>query len=202
MGEISLSASSSILIQTSSFRSCSSRDARNSESIKKRSGDLFCFSWKTDRLPDLRVLPEANDSDYADLFTIALRSDDIRIRNGTEFYYQWQNPIWWYLGRIVQTKNTRVWETQDRIVIVWPGDSSEESWTWLSQIEDNGEKMYRAIFTNYEFWGQKRKLGKKRRGQGSGVKTAWTKNFGRLLAMENQRAVFWRRQLQFPSGYQ
>ena len=26
-------------------------------------------------------------------------------------------------------------------------DSSEESWTWLSQIEDNGDKMYRAEST-------------------------------------------------------
>ena len=47
----------------------------------------------------------------------------------------------------VQIKITRVWETQDRIGIVRPGDSSEESWTWLSQIEDNGEKKYRAEFT-------------------------------------------------------
>ena len=38
----------------------------------------------------------------------------------------------------------RVWETQDRIGIVWPGDSSEEVWTWLSQIEDNGKKKHRA----------------------------------------------------------
>ena len=35
--------------------------------------------------------------------------------------------------------------------IVQYGDSSEESWTWLSQIEDNGEKKYRAEFTNEEF---------------------------------------------------
>ena len=45
---------------------------------------------------------------------------------------------------IVQNKNTRVWETQDRIGIVWPGDSSEENRTWLSQIENYGEKKYRA----------------------------------------------------------
>ena len=41
-------------------------------------------------------------------------------------------------------KNTRVWETQDRVGIVQYGDSPEESWTWLSQIEDDGEKKYRA----------------------------------------------------------
>ena len=57
------------------------------------------------------------------------------------------NPIWRHLGRIVQIENTRVWETQDRIGIVHFGDSSEESWTWLSQIEDNGKKKYRARFT-------------------------------------------------------
>ena len=65
---------------------------------------------------------------------------------------------------IVQIKNTRVWEIQDRIRIVQYGDSSEESWTWLSQIEDDGEKKYRARFTEQEFWGQKRKLWKKRCG--------------------------------------
>ena len=37
-------------------------------------------------------------------------------------------------------------------------DSSEESWTWLSQIEDNGKKKYRAEFTNEKFWSQKWKL--------------------------------------------
>ena len=35
-------------------------------------------------------------------------------------------------------------------------------------------------------------------GQESGDKTACTKNSWRLLAMGVQRAVFWRRQLQFP----
>ena len=58
-----------------------------------------------------------------------------------------ENPIWWHLGRIVQIKNTTVWETQDRIGIVQPGDSSEESRTWLSQIEEDVEKKYAAEFT-------------------------------------------------------
>ena len=55
---------------------------------------------------------------------------------------RWQIPqvIWWNLGKLVQTENTRVWETQDRIGSVQYGDSSEESWTWSSQIEDNGKK--------------------------------------------------------------
>ena len=77
-----------------------------------------------------------NDSveNFADLFTIGLRSSIV---------YD-ENPTWWHLGRIVQVKNTRVWETQDRIGIVWPGDSSEEVGTWLSQIENYGEEKYRA----------------------------------------------------------
>ena len=95
----------------------------------------------------------ANDSveNYADLFTTVLRNDDI---SGIRFETWWnsfindENPIGWHLGRIVQIKNTKVWETQDRIGIVQYGDSSEDSWTWLSQIEDNGEKEYRAESTN------------------------------------------------------
>ena len=51
------------------------------------------------------------------------------------------------MGGFVQIKNTSVSETQDRIGIVWPGDSSEEIRTWLSQIENDGEKKYRARHT-------------------------------------------------------
>ena len=53
------------------------------------------------------------------------------ILSGTEFYYQsmTKDSTWWHLGRIVQIKNTRVWEAQDRIGIAWPVDSSEESRT-------------------------------------------------------------------------
>ena len=109
---------------------------------------------------------------------------------GRNFIVHDENPAWWHFGRIVQIKNTSVWETRDRIGIVRPGDSSEESWTGLSQIEDSGEKKYRAQSTNSEFWSQKRELWKTRRGQESGDKTACTKNSWRLLAMELQRAVF------------
>ena len=64
----------------------------------------------------------------------------IRFQVGRNFIVHDENPTWWRLGRIVQIKNTRVRETQDRIV--WPGDSSEESWTWLSQI---GSMVRRSI---------------------------------------------------------
>ena len=125
----------------------------------------------------------------ADPFTIGLRNDDIQefVSKLDEILLSMtKNPIWWHLGRIVQIKNTRVWETQDLSGIVQHGDSPEESRTWLSQIEDNCEKKYRAKFTDEEFWGQKLKLWKERRGQELG----WTKNSGRLFAVESQRAVF------------
>ena len=51
-----------------------------------------------------------------------------------------------HLGRIVQIENPSVWKTQD-IGIVRPGDSSEESRTWLSQIENYGEEKYRARYS-------------------------------------------------------
>ena len=124
----------------------------------------------------------------------------IRFKVGRNSTVDDEHPTWWHLGRIVQIKNTRVWETEDRIGIVQYGDS-EKFWTWLLQIEDNGKKKYRAEFANEEFWGQKRKLWNKRRGQESKGKTAWTKQSGRLLAMESWRAVFERRQLRFPTRY-
>ena len=108
---------------------------------------------KTDRLLDLRVLP----GHWSQLFCQELCRpiyscsskwwcSGIRFKMVRNSIINDENPIWWHLGRIVQIKNTRVWETQDRIGIVWPGDSSEENRTWLSQIENNGEKKYRARF--------------------------------------------------------
>ena len=38
---------------------------------------------------------------------------------------------------------------------------------WLSQIEDDGKKKYRAEFKNEELWSQKWKFWNKRRGQES-----------------------------------
>ena len=84
---------------------------------------------------------------YTDLFTIFLRNDDIQ-----EFDSKWDGillsmtkiPHDDILEGFVKIKNTRVWKTQDRIGIVWPGDSSEKVRTWLSQIENDGEEKYRA----------------------------------------------------------
>ena len=152
---------------------------------------------KTDRLPDLRVLPGHWSQWFCRELCRLIYScsstwwySGIRSEMGRNSTINDANPIWWHLGRILQNKNTRVWETQDRIGIVWPGDSSEEVGKWLSQIENYGEKKYRAELTNEEFWSQKQKLWDKRRGQESGDKTAWTKKSRRLLAMGSQRAVF------------
>ena len=79
------------------------------------------------------------------------RYSGIRLKVGRNFIVHDENPTWWHLGRIVQIKNTRVWETQDRIGIVRPGDSSEESKTWLSQIENYGEKNIEQEIRNKNF---------------------------------------------------
>ena len=126
---------------------------------------------KTDRLPDPRVFPGHRSQRFCRELCRPIHYwsskwwySEIRFKVGWNFIVCDENPTWWHLGRIVQIKNTRVWEIQDRIRIVQYGDSSEESLTWLSQIEDDGEKKYRARFTKQEFWGQKRKLWKKRCG--------------------------------------
>ena len=149
----------------------------------------------------------ANDSveNDADLFTVGSwkwRYSGIRFKMGRNSVVDDTNPIWWHLGKLVQIENARVWQTQDRVGIVQYGDSSEEGWTWSSQIEDNGKKKYLAEFENEEFWGQKRKFWNKRRGQESLDETAWTKKSRRLLAMESWRAVSKRRQLQFPTRFE
>ena len=112
-------------------------------------------SWKTDRLPDLRVLPGHWTQRFCRELCRPIYScsskwwySGIRFEMGRNSIINDANPTWWHLGRILQIKNTRVWETQDRIGIVQYGDSSEESRTWLSQIEDNGKKKYRAESTN------------------------------------------------------
>ena len=81
-------------------------------------------------------------------------------------------------------------ETQDRIGIVQCGDSREESWTWLSQIED---MVKRCIEQNLRIKNFEARNGNYERNavvKNQGTKTAWIKDSRRLLAMESQRAVF------------
>ena len=60
------------------------------------------------------------------------------IRDGMKIYCQW--------SKSVQIKNTRIWETQDRIRILQLRDSSEEDETWLPQIENDGKKELSNIW--------------------------------------------------------
>ena len=142
-----------------------------------------------------------NYSDLVHYWFTKWRYSGIRFKVGRSSTVYDEKSTWWHFGRIVQIKNTWVWKTQDRIGSVRPGDSSEKVKTWLSQIEDCGEKKYRARYTKEEFWRQKRKVWEESRGQESRDKTACTKNPWRLLAIGNQRAVCERRQLQFPPRY-
>ena len=106
---------------------------------------------KTDRLPDLPVLPGHWSQCFCRELCRPIYSCSSKWRySGIRFEVGWNsiindtNPIWWHLGKLVQIENTRVWETQDRPGIVQHGKSWEEGWTWQPQIEDNGKKKYRA----------------------------------------------------------
>ena len=109
------------------------------------------LSWKTNRFLDLRVLLGHWSQWFCRELCRPIYNcsskwwySGIRFEMGRKFIVYDEYPTWWHLGRIVQIKNTRVWETQDRIGIVRPGDSSKEVRTWLSQIESYGEKKYRT----------------------------------------------------------
>ena len=75
-------------------------------------------SWKTDRLPDLRVLP-GHWSQWIrrelcrPIYYCSWKwwYSGIRFEMGRNSIVYDENPIWWHLGRIAQIENTRVWET-------------------------------------------------------------------------------------------
>ena len=83
---------------------------------------------------------------FTDLFTIVLRNDDIQeysTLSGTEFCCLWRKFHLMTSSKdctIEEYESLRNW---DLIGIVWPGDP-EEFRTWLSQIENFGEKKFRA----------------------------------------------------------
>ena len=104
-------------------------------------------SRKTDRLLDLRILPGHWGQWFCRELCRPIDScsskwwySGIWFKMGRNSIVDDTNPIWWHLGMFGQIKNTRVWQARDRIRIVQYGESSEEGWTWLSQIEDNGRK--------------------------------------------------------------
>ena len=94
----------------------------------------------------------ANDSveNCADLFAVVLRSDDIQ-----EFDSKWDEILLSMtqippddIGEGLYKLRVGESEKLKTVLELYNMDSSEESWTWLSQIEDNGEKKYRAESTN------------------------------------------------------
>ena len=148
------------LMSSSSFRGIQMPnsevlDARISSALGTKGPEAGPFpSRKTDCLPDLRVLPGHRSQRFCwelcwpiHYWSAKRWHSGIRFKVGRNFIVHDENPTWWHLGRIVQIKNTRVWETQDLIGILWPGDSSKEVRTWLSQIESYGEEKYRAGHT-------------------------------------------------------
>ena len=88
------------------------RKNQSGEKKRPRSRDRFLRGRQIANLIfDYSRVTGVHDSveNYADLFTIVLRNDDIQ-----EFDSKWdgifvvhnENPTWWYLGRIVQIKKT------------------------------------------------------------------------------------------------
>ena len=137
----------------------------------------------------------ANDSveNYADMFTIALRNDDIQ-----EFDSKWDGILLsmtkippddilegLYKLRIRESENLKtVLELYDLEIHQKKAGPDYHQLTMMvkrSTEQDLRNKNFGAGNGNYE---------KKFRGQESGDKTAWTKNSWRLLAMGSQRAVF------------
>ena len=126
----------------------------------------------------------ANDSveNYADLFTISLRNDDIQ-----EFDSKWDG----ILLSMTKIPPDDILEGLSKLRI----RESEKLKTVLelNDLEIHQKKLgpdYHRLKTMV-----KRKFREERRGQESGNETACTKKSWRLLAMGNQRAMRERKQL-------
>ena len=129
---------------------------------------------------------------YTDLFTIVLRNDDIQ-----EFDSKWDG----ILLSMTKIPHDDILEGLYKLRI----RESEKLKTVLElyDLETHQKKLgphYHRLKTmvkrsieqeirNKNFGARSGNLEKRRRGQESGNKTAWTKNSWRLLAMGNQRAM-------------
>ena len=93
---------------------------------------------------------DAHDTvlDYADLFSIILRNDDVE-----EFDTRW-DEILLSMTKIppddiqesLYELSTRE-SDQNRITIEWHGNSSEDIEAWLSEVENDGEKKYISVIS-------------------------------------------------------
>ena len=122
------------------------------------------------------------------------------IQSGTEFYCQWQRfPLDDILEGLYKF---RIRESEKLKTVLELYDLEIHQ----KKIEPDYHRLKTMVKRSkiYEtgILAPEMEIMKKLCGQESGDKTAWTKNSWRLLAMGIQRAVFFRRQLQFPSRYQ
>ena len=135
--------------ESSIIQNSKERSVWRNKKLKKRTVSFVedrSLTWSTSTSGSL----ESNDSveNCADLFTYCSSKwwyAGNQLEMGMEIYYlrrkshlmtTWKDCTSY---RIRESEKLRT-----GIGIVQPGDSSEESRTWLSQIEDNGEKKYRA----------------------------------------------------------
>ena len=136
-----------------------------------------------------------NDSveNYADLFAIVLRNDD-----NLEFDSKWdeillsmtQSPSDDILERLYKVR-IREYEKLKTVLELYNMDiHQKKAGPECHRLKTMGKKEVSSRIWEWRIWSQKSKIWNKRRGQESDGKTVWTKKSRRLLAMENQRAVF------------
>ena len=149
----------------------------------------------------------ANNSveNYADLFTVALRNDDIQ-----EFDSKWDG-IFLSMTKIPRDDiveglyKLRIRESEKLKTVLELYNleiHQKRAGRDYHRLKTMVKRSIEQDLRNRNFGARSGNYEKKRRGQESGDKTAWTKNSWRLLAMGSQRAVCERRQLQFPPRYE
>ena len=155
-------------------------------------------SRKTDRSHDLRLLSSDWRSWYCSVTHSWLEYPGTRYEMGWNSIIHDQDPTGWYPGKFVQIKSTWVWSTQNCTRIVWHGNWSEDIDAWSAKNENDGEENHRSE-TSTKFWRQKWENWNRCNGyESQGIKWCW-KETRSLLSMESKRAVFERRQMQFPA---
>ena len=111
------------IIQNSYFKKKVSAESPERRSVPSR---------KTDRLHDLRLLPDYWPSWYRSwLPWFFLNHSSQRRRSGIRYEMGFllpmtKIPTWWCPGKFVQVENTWVWSTQNLVRIVRHGNSSEK----------------------------------------------------------------------------
>ena len=139
------------LLWTRSSRIPASRKGQSggTESSERR----LVPSRKTDRVHDLRLLPGYWCSWHSiGLCCFFLHDDDVQ-----DFDTTWDEILLSMTQtppdrKFVQIENTWVWSTQNRIGIVWNGNSSEDVDARLSKIENDGEEKHKSKTQTAKLW--------------------------------------------------